>query len=43
MKINLEIKKKIASDWFELLQTEICQEFEKIEGKKIKKESNQKI
>ena len=42
MKINLEIKKKIASDKFELLQTEICQEFEKLR-KKIKKESNQKF
>ncbi len=43
MKINLEIKKKIASDWFELLQTEICQEFEKIEGKKSKKNQIKKF
>ena len=43
MKINLEIKKKIASDWFELLQTEICQEFEKIEGKKSKKSQIKKF
>ena len=37
MKINLDIKKKIASDWFEQLQNEICNEFEKLEMKKSKR------
>ena len=39
MKINLDIKKKIASDWFEQLQNEICNEFEKLEMKKSKRKN----
>ena len=37
MKINLETKKKISSQWFEFLQSQICEEFEKIERVKFKK------
>ena len=34
--INSEFRKKMASSWFEYLQSQICKEFEKIESKKIK-------
>ncbi len=37
MTTKLEIKKKIASQWFRYLQSKICEEFEKIERKKSKK------
>jgi len=37
MKIDLETKKKISSQWFEFLQSQICEEFEKIERIKFKK------
>ena len=37
MKINLETKKKISSQWLEFLQSQICEEFEKIERVKFKK------
>ena len=39
MKLNLEIKKKIASNWFKFLQTEIFKEFWALERKKSKKSS----
>ena len=34
MKSKLEIRKKIASGWFRFLQSQICEEFEKIEKRK---------
>jgi len=34
--MNKEIKKKLASNWFKLLQNVICNDLEKIEGHKIK-------
>ena len=34
--MNKEIKKKIASNWFKLLQNVICKDIEKIENKKVK-------
>tara|TARA_Y100000590_G_scaffold4739_1_gene6422 strand:- start:1774 stop:2625 length:852 start_codon:yes stop_codon:yes gene_type:complete len=34
MKSKLEIRKKIASSWFRFLQSQICEEFEKIEKRK---------
>ena len=34
--MDKEIKKKIASNWFRLLQNIICDDIEKIENKKIK-------
>ena len=34
--MNKEIKKKLASNWFKLLQNTICNDIEKIEKKKIK-------
>ena len=37
MKLNLEIRKKIASEWFRFLQSQICEEFERIERAKFKK------
>jgi len=37
MKLSLEIKKKIASNWFKFLQSEIYKEFELLERKKSKK------
>ena len=37
MKINLETKKKIASQWFAFLQSQICEEFERIERVKFRK------
>ena len=37
MKLNLEIQKKIASNWFRFLQSEIYKEFELLERKKSKK------
>ena len=37
MKLNLEIKKRIASEWFKFLQSQICEEMEKIERVKSKK------
>ena len=35
--MDKEIKKKLASNWFKLLQNIICDDIEKIENKKIKK------
>ena len=32
--MNKEIKQKIVSDWFKILQDLICKEIESIEGKK---------
>ncbi len=37
MKLNLEIQKKIASNWFKFLQSEIYKEFELLERKKSTK------
>jgi len=37
MKLNLETRKRIASEWFVFLQSQICKEFERIERKKFKK------
>ena len=37
MKLNIEIRKKIVSEWFKLLQSQICEEFEKIERVKSNK------
>ena len=37
--MDREIKKKLASNWFKLLQNIICDDIEKIENKKIKFES----
>ena len=37
MRTKLEVKKKIASDWFRFLQSQICEEFERIENKKSKR------
>ena len=34
MRTKLEIRKKIASEWFRFLQSQICEEFEKIEATK---------
>ena len=34
--MNKEIKKKLASNWFKLLQNIICNDIEKLENKKIK-------
>jgi coproporphyrinogen III oxidase len=34
--MDKEIKKKLASNWFKLLQNIICDDIEKIENKKIK-------
>jgi len=34
MKLNSEIQKKIVSQWFKFLQSEICKEFELLERKK---------
>ena len=39
MKLNLEIRKKIVSEWFGFLQSQICEEFERIERAKIKKKT----
>ena len=39
MKINLETKKKIASQWFAFLQSQICEEFERIERVKFRKKT----
>tara|TARA_B110000027_G_scaffold41369_1_gene45595 strand:+ start:133 stop:960 length:828 start_codon:yes stop_codon:yes gene_type:complete len=38
--MDKEIKKKLASNWFKLLQNIICEDIEKIENKKIKFKSN---
>ena len=38
MRTKLEIEKKIASEWFKYLHNQICDEFEKIERKKSKKQ-----
>ncbi len=42
--INTEFRKKIANNWFDYLQSQICDEFEKIEKKKkfIKREWSKK-
>jgi len=37
--MNKEIKKKLASNWFKLLQNIICDDIEKLENKKIKFQS----
>ena len=34
--MDKEIKKRLASNWFKLLQNTICNDIEKLEGKKIK-------
>jgi coproporphyrinogen III oxidase len=34
--MNKEIKKKLARNWFKLLQNTICNDIEKLENKKIK-------
>ena len=34
--MNKEIKKKIASNWFKLLQNTICNDIEKLENKTIR-------
>ena len=34
--MDKEIKKKLASNWFKLLQNTICNDIEKLEGKKLK-------
>ena len=34
--MDREIKKKLASNWFKLLQNVICNDIEKLENKKIK-------
>ena len=34
--MDKEIKKKLASNWFKLLQNTICNDIEKLEGKKFK-------
>ena len=34
--MDKEIKKKLTSNWFKLLQNIICDDIEKIENKKIK-------
>ncbi|MDB2354336.1 hypothetical protein N9V64_02710 [Candidatus Pelagibacter bacterium] len=34
--MNKEIKKKIASNWFKLLQNTICNDIEKLENHKLK-------
>ena len=34
MNSNIEIRKKITSEWFRFLQSQICTEFEEIERKK---------
>ena len=34
--MDKEIKKKLASNWFKLLQNTICNDIEKLENKKIK-------
>ena len=39
MKLNLEIRKKIVSEWFGFLQSQICEEFERIERAKFKKKT----
>ncbi len=36
---NLEIRKKITSEWFRFLQSQICEEFEKFEKSSSKKSS----
>ena len=38
--MDKEIKKKLASNWFKLLQNIICDDIEKIENKKMKFKSN---
>ena len=40
MRTKLEIRKKIASEWFRFLQLKICEEFAKIEREKIVKDTN---
>ena len=37
--MNKEIKQKLASNWFKLLQDIICNDIEKLEGDKIKFDS----
>ncbi len=37
MNTKLDIRKKIASEWFRFLQSQICEEFENMELKKMKK------
>ena len=37
MELNLKIQKKIASEWFRCLQTEICKEFQTLEIKAAKR------
>ena len=34
--MNIEIKKKIARNWFKLLQNVICNDIENLENKKLK-------
>ena len=33
--MDKEIKKKLASNWFKLLQNTICNDIEKLEGKRV--------
>ena len=37
MAAKIEIKKKVASQWFKFLQSKICEEFEQIEREKSKR------
>ena len=37
MELNLKIQKKIASEWFRCLQSEICKEFHTLEIKAAKR------
>jgi len=43
MKLNLEIRKKIVSEWFGFLQSQICEEFERIERAKFKKKPGKNL
>ena len=38
MEINLEIQKKLSSEWFKYLQSLICKEFEQVEKLNMQKE-----
>ena len=38
MEINLEIQKKLSSEWFLYLQSLICKEFEQVEAEYAKEE-----
>ena len=40
MEINLEIQKKLSSEWFLYLQSLICKEFEQVEAEYAKKKKN---